>query len=81
VAGVLLEVLQMKPPLHVYPINDIVPHTLDGAERAALTGKNGCLCGPEYRHEHGRLIVVHKSFDGREVSEWIGAQSKFQLEQ
>jgi hypothetical protein len=48
--------------IHVYPINDIEPHELEGYR---------CKCDPkvEYQHESESIMVIHNSFDGRELVE------------
>lgn len=44
--------------VHVIPVDDIYPHKEDGFD---------CHCSP--RLEEKGLIVVHNSFDGRELIE------------
>lgn len=49
---------------HVYPVNDLIEHTID----------DDCVCGPtQYpaRRDDGSIgwIVVHYSLDGREQRE------------
>lgn len=48
--------------IHVYPVNDIEPHELEGYR---------CKCEPkvEYQQDIDSIMVIHNSFDGREVVE------------
>lgn len=46
--------------LHVIPVNDIKPH-----EELST-----CHCGPRLIMENGEMILIHKSFDGREANEF-----------
>ncbi len=61
---------------HVLPVDDIMPHT-----EFCIFPKGGlpfceCMCTPEHQevgdNDNGvtGLIVIHKSFDGREGVEW-----------
>jgi hypothetical protein len=47
---------------HVYPLNDLCPHSVeDGGQ---------CECDPKVEFlESGDTLVVHNSFDGREIIE------------
>lgn len=46
--------------VNVVPINDLKPHT-DGPE---------CACGPRVeRFDNGNRVIVHNSYDGREILE------------
>jgi hypothetical protein len=47
---------------HVYPIDDIEKHELEGYN---------CHCNPkvEYNQESNSIMVIHNSFDGRELVE------------
>ena len=45
---------------HVYPVNDLVEHELEGDD---------CACGPTVEFVEGGEVVVHHSLDGREASE------------
>ena len=45
---------------HVYPKNDIRPHNIQDTT---------CDCDPKIIEDHGNIIVVHNSFDGREAVE------------
>ncbi len=45
--------------IHVTPLNDLKKHSEDF----------GCECKPKMVPENGVWIVVHNSFDGREVME------------
>ena len=49
--------------IHVAPIDDEKPHDLTPF----------CICEPETKVENGRLLIVHKAFDFREVLEWLHA--------
>lgn len=51
----------MKPiVVHVKPVNDLSPHR-DSAD---------CPCRPRVEQvEGGGIVVVHNSFDGREITE------------
>lgn len=46
---------------HVLQINDIKEH-----EEAST-----CQCDPKVMHEDGDMIIVHNSYDGRELFEEI----------
>jgi hypothetical protein len=46
--------------VHIYPLNDHWCHILDGTE---------CPCEPTINPEGGTLIIVHNSFDHREIVE------------
>ncbi len=54
----------MSEPIHVYPVNDLIDHDLDG---------NGCVCGPSTERvetDHGdEWMITHNSLDGRELAE------------
>jgi len=51
--------------LHVNPINDLHEHIIE-----TVDGVCSCPCQPKYTEsEDGELIVIHNSFDGREVLE------------
>lgn len=45
---------------HVIPLDDLLEHDTDSKD---------CMCDPEIKVEGGVLIVVHKSYDGREGKE------------
>lgn len=45
---------------HVYPVNDLVEHELEGDD---------CVCGPTTEFVEGGKVVVHHSLDGREAWE------------
>lgn len=45
--------------LHIIPINDLKEHK-------ELTT---CECCPSVKFENGEMIIVHNSFDGRELNE------------
>lgn len=44
--------------IHVYPVNDLIEHELQGTM---------CVCEPEVDFDLG--VVVHNSIDGREEHE------------
>ena len=46
--------------IHVYPLNDVWGHVTDGED---------CPCEPEIKEENGTLLIVHNSFDHREIVE------------
>lgn len=46
--------------IHVYPTNDLRPHELEGTM---------CPCGPTVEWDHPEAIVIHRSWDGRELRE------------
>jgi hypothetical protein len=51
----------MSDVVHVYPINDALPHVTEGL---------GCPCKPKIeRVEGGGTLVIHNSWDGREYAE------------
>lgn len=47
--------------LHILPINDLKPH-----EKSTT-----CECEPKVIYEDGEMIVIHNSYDGRELFEEI----------
>jgi hypothetical protein len=55
---------------HVVPNNDLKPHVEDFQERGLPACR--CSCKPEIKFfENPRYwIVIHNSWDGREVVEW-----------
>jgi hypothetical protein len=46
--------------IHVLPINDLKPHEEEGTM---------CPCGPVVEWEHDEALVIHNSFDRRELTE------------
>jgi len=46
---------------HVLPINDIKEHTEDTT----------CECQPRVEHHNGNIVVIHNSYDGREIIEQV----------
>jgi len=43
---------------HIYPVEDLKDHTIDGTT---------CECAPVIKQEEsGDLLVIHNSYDGRE---------------
>ena len=52
---------QLLTTILVYPTEDLYPHTLDD---------NGdCQCHPRIEHDVNGKIIIHNSFDGRELLE------------
>ena len=45
---------------HIYPENDLKPHDING---------NTCPCNPETQACENGILVVHNSWDGREIRE------------
>jgi uncharacterized protein YlzI (FlbEa/FlbD family) len=45
--------------INICPINDIKPHTFNST----------CECNPDVIIENGEMLIVHNSFDGRELVE------------
>jgi hypothetical protein len=45
---------------HVYPINDLEDHDLD---------THLCTCQPSIEYINGSMLIIHNSFDGRELVE------------
>lgn len=52
---------------HIYPLNDVQVHDLEAV---------GCSCGPKIMFEEGDMLIVHNSFDGREILEEIESTFK-----
>jgi len=51
----------MRNSWHVYPVSDLLPHKTKGL---------GCLCHPTIKRQPNNAnIIVHNSFDGRELKE------------
>jgi hypothetical protein len=48
--------------IHVYPVNDTDSHDLYSTT---------CHCMPKVTFENGEMLVVHNSFDGREILEMV----------
>ena len=46
-------------PVHVMPVDDLMPHRF---------GMN-CECRPRLDCENGSAVVIHTSYDGREMQE------------
>lgn len=47
---------------HVYPVNDLKEHLTDG---------DSCHCDPETRVVENGILIVHNSYDGREIREQL----------
>jgi len=47
---------------HVYPVNDLHEHVLEGTE---------CPCHPRIEVSGGGLLIIHNAWDFREVLEWL----------
>lgn len=54
---------------HVYPTNDLEEHYLECVYPAIGHPYCPCKCNPEFKEEGDALLIVHNSFDGREVFE------------
>ena len=48
--------------IHVLPVNDLEPHDEEGTT---------CKCEPRVEFVEGGMLVVHNSFDGREMIEQV----------
>lgn len=46
---------------NILPINDLKEHVDDST----------CKCNPKVIFENGEMIVIHNSFDGREIREQL----------
>ena len=51
----------MEKVLHVYPLDDLKEHCVDG--------DGVCDCNPRIIEQNGTTIVVHNAWDGREYFE------------
>ena len=52
------EPIKKNNMIHVYPINDLEQHDLEGTQ---------CKCNPQVITDpNAEIIIVHNSFDGRE---------------
>lgn len=52
------EPIKKNKMIHVYPINDLEQHDLEGTQ---------CKCNPQVIIEpNAEIMIVHNSFDGRE---------------
>ena len=45
---------------HIYPVKDVRPHDLEAV---------GCTCSPKVMFEDGDMLIVHNSFDLKEITE------------
>lgn len=45
---------------HVYPVGDLSNHNIEDGK---------CYCRPRSEEWHGSTIIIHNSFDGREIVE------------
>lgn len=63
----------MSDVMHVYPVNDLIDHDLDGhPDVAHTTPFNLCACGPDVTYlSTGMVVVTHHSLDGREQYEQL----------
>lgn len=50
---------------HIYPENDPQEHNLEAAS---------CSCIPKIMFEEGDMLIIHNSFDGREILEEIESE-------
>ena len=48
--------------IHVLPVNDLEPHDEEGTT---------CKCEPRVEFVEGGMLVVHNSFDNREMIEQV----------
>lgn len=55
-----LDKIPSERRIHVLPKNDQHPHTEEGYR---------CLCNPKLRLENDHLIIIHNSWDARELRE------------
>jgi hypothetical protein len=55
-----LEDIPTEKMIHVLPVNDQHEHEEKGYK---------CMCNPKLLFENGHLIIIHKSWDGRELRE------------
>ena len=46
---------------HVLPVNDLKHHTENTT----------CECSPKVEHINGNMVVIHNSYDGREIIEQV----------
>ena len=53
---------------HVYPLNDLEEHDTESAGQ--------CDCNPTVEFVNGDTIVIHNSYDGREIIEQIEGGTK-----
>lgn len=52
----------MIPPIHIYPVNDIHEHKIEGDD---------CWCAPLIEWEGEQKIVIHNAADKREYIEQL----------
>jgi hypothetical protein len=64
---------------HVLPIGDIETHVEKCIYPAIGEPHCNCKCCPEHRRENDGLIIIHNSFDGREVFEQANENLKHQF--
>ncbi len=55
---------------HITPINDLKEHSESSM----------CECRPEVNFENGHMLVVHNSYDGRELTEQLLDELKIETE-
>jgi len=55
--------------LHVYPLNDLHEHLLECVYPVIGHPYCPCKCCPLFEEHDGDILIVHNSFDGREVFE------------
>lgn len=54
--------------MHVYPVNDLYPHDTDSGGQ--------CECNPKVEFlDGGDALVIHNSWDGREIFEQLEGES------
>lgn len=54
----------MSNDVHVYPLNDLDNHIVEGDGDGA-----SCPCNPKIEIHGADLLYIHNSFDGREIVE------------
>lgn len=55
--------------LHVYPLDDLHEHFLWCVYPAVGHPYCPCKCNPTFEEQGDEILVIHNSFDGREVFE------------
>lgn len=54
---------------HIYPLNDLDEHDLITKHTRIGLAYCECKCNPSIQRDGEMILVVHNSFDGREVFE------------
>lgn len=55
--------------VHIIPVDDLEPHTAEIVLPPIGNPFCECKCRPSYIFEEENMVVVHNSFDGREIVE------------